>query len=131
MLFKLGLLLLTIPGYFEPWGKDADLVHPKTEQQAPDLSPLGWMAEQMIQLHQKVLTQADGPRSHFRPTSSRYMQLAIHRNGFFKGFIMGCDRLLRENDEKWVYPIVYIDGKKYKWDPPRGKVKSQNAKVKS
>ena len=32
---------------------------------------------------------------------------------------MGCDRLLRENDEKWVYHTVEIDGQKFKYDPAR------------
>jgi hypothetical protein len=129
MRFKfLALLLLcstyafAAPGYFEPWGKDADLkiVNSKTDVHSltPLESPLGWAAEQAILFHQKVLTKTDGPRSHFRPTSSRYMQLAIQRYGFFKGFIMGCDRLLRENDEKWIYPTVVVEGKTFKWDPP-------------
>jgi len=59
----------------------------------------------------------DGPRSHFRPTSSRYMLLAMRRYGFIKGYIMGCDRLLRENKEEWVYRKVVIDGEEFKWDP--------------
>ncbi len=125
MLFKMLLFLLSIsslyalPGYYEPWGKNADLItHTKQETPLPQLSPLGWIAEKTILFHQNVLTQVDGPRSHFRPTSSRYMLLAIRRHGFAKGFIMGCDRLLRENDEEWVYRTRLIDGKLYKWDPP-------------
>src|ERR1700757_1717 len=100
MLFKCFFLFFTTlayaaPGYFEPWGKDADLKVPTPkEEQTYTLSPLGWAAEKVILLHQNVLTKADGPRSHFRPTSARYMLLAIRRQGFFKGFIMGCDRLL-------------------------------------
>lgn len=110
--------LCALPGYFEPWGKDADLAQ-KQEKPAPyTLSPMGWMAEKAILFHQNVLTQVDGPRSHFRPTSSRYMLLAIRRHGFLKGFVMGCDRLLRENDDPWVYRTVLVDDKLYKWDPP-------------
>ena len=30
---------------------------------------------------------------------------------------MGCDRLLRENKEEWVYRKCTIDGTTYKWDP--------------
>ena len=47
------------------------------------------------------------------------MQLAMQRYGFLKGYIMGCDRLLRENDEKWVYRNVEIDGKLFKYDPAK------------
>ena len=47
------------------------------------------------------------------------MQLAMQRYGFLKGFIMGCDRLLRENDEEWVYRTVEIDGRRFKYDPAK------------
>lgn len=124
MLFKLLLLLIPFslmaaPGYFTPWGKNSDLkIATQEEPPSYSLSPLGWAAEKVILLHQNVLTKADGPRSHFRPTSARYMLLAIRRQGFFKGFIMGCDRLLRENNEKWIYPTIQVNGKTFKWDPP-------------
>jgi len=45
------------------------------------------------------------------------MRLAMKRHGFVKGFIMGCDRLLRENKEEWVYRRKVFDGVEYKWDP--------------
>jgi uncharacterized protein len=107
-------------GYVEPWGRDADLAKGRGEAKllAPQqLSPLGRCADLLILFHQRVLTKADGPRSHFRPTSSRYMQLAIYRYGFLKGFMMGCDRLMRENGESWVYRTRLIDGTCYQWDP--------------
>lgn len=107
------------PGFWEPWGKDSDLKYKKeTEEVTYSLSPMGYIAEKLILFHQNVLSQADGPRSHFRPTSSRYMLWAIRRHGFIKGFVLGCDRLLRENDDDWVYQTTEIDGKIYKWDPP-------------
>lgn len=105
-------------GYYEPWGKDAGLQVPQ-ETPVVSLSPLGTAAEKVIRFHQTVINPIDGPRSHFRPTSSKYMQLAIRKYGFFKGFIMGCDRLLRENDAAWVYRTIEIDGKLYKHDPVR------------
>jgi uncharacterized protein len=42
----------------------------------------------------------------------------MRRYGFFKGYLKGCDRLMRENNDDWVYRLVEIDGKIYKWDPP-------------
>jgi uncharacterized protein len=110
--------LCALPGYTEPWGKDANLGKKSETPESVHLSPLGWIAEKVILFHQNVLTKVDGPRSHFRPTSARYMLLAIRRHGFAKGFIMGCDRLLRENEDAWVYRTVDIQGKLYKWDPP-------------
>jgi len=51
-----------------------------------------------------VISPADGPRSHFYPSSSQYTKDAMDKYGFFAGFLMGCDRLMRENNEEWIYP---------------------------
>lgn len=106
-------------GYHLPWGKDkelndqySDFYNPK-----PRKDLLSNIAEKIILFHQNILSPADGPRSNFRPTSARYMLLSIRRYGFFKGYIMGCDRLLRENKDDWVYRTKIIDGIRYKWDP--------------
>ena len=125
MPFKLLLLIFfpfsayALPGYVEPWGKDADLAAPRKEQvQTAKPSIAVRLAEQAILFHQNVLTKVDGPRSHFRPSSSAYMRQAMRKHGFMKGFIMGCDRLLRENDAPWVYRTIEVDGKLFKYDPP-------------
>lgn len=108
------------PGYFEPWGKDSDLMlrQTTTSPQEKRISIPVLLADKIIRFHQQIISPVDGPRSHFRPTSSRYMQLAMHRYGFMKGFIMGCDRLLRENKDPWVYRVIDIDGQLFKFDPP-------------
>lgn len=100
---------------FLPWGKDADLV--KTEKpKSQEKEPAGF--EAIIFFHQKVISEADGPRSHYYPSSSQYMLVATRKYGFFKGFTMGCDRLMRENSEKWIYPLKKTrDGDWLKLDP--------------
>jgi len=125
---KLIILALFIPfslfsqiGYFEPWGKDADLKLQNPKKKEKKITLLTKVADKIITFHQKVLSPTDGPRSHFRPTSSRYMQLAMYRYGFFKGFIMGCDRLLRENNDPWVYRKIVINNVEYKYDPASNK----------
>lgn len=111
-------MLFSAPGYYEPWGKDVSLIPKRSsEALAPRKDPLSWGAEKIIAFHTHVISPVDGPRSDFRPTSSRYMLLAMRRHGFFKGFVMGCDRLMRENKDPWVYRTRVIDGVKYKWDP--------------
>ena len=109
-------------GFFHPWGKDGALSYPKKKKASKyDLpknkSPLVYGMEKVVDFHQNVISPVDGPRSHFRPTSSRYMLLAMKRHGFIKGYLMGCDRLLRENTDPWVYRKREISGKVYKWDP--------------
>ncbi|MCH9621309.1 MAG: putative membrane protein insertion efficiency factor [Chlamydiia bacterium] len=106
-------------GYHPPWGKDGEIIKKTTLSTAPPkrYDPLSKSVENIILFHQNILSPVDGPRSHFRPTSSRYMLLAIRRHGFIKGAIKGFDRLIRENKDPWVYRTIEIDGTKYKWDP--------------
>ncbi|MDE3045251.1 MAG: membrane protein insertion efficiency factor YidD [Verrucomicrobiota bacterium] len=122
MAFKLIILLLPFalisrPLYQEPWGKDSNLRPPPPIEVTPPPTLATRIADAIINFHQNVISPVDGPRSHFRPSSSQYMRLAIHRYGFVKGFLMGCDRLLRENSEEWVYRTVEYEGKLYKYDP--------------
>ncbi|MBM3207754.1 MAG: membrane protein insertion efficiency factor YidD [Chlamydiae bacterium] len=120
LLLFIPCALMARPGYFEPWGKDSDLKIPTQEKSnQKNYSIPVQIADKIIKFHQDIISPVDGPRSHFRPTSSRYMQLAMYRHGFIKGFIMGCDRLLRENKDPWVYRTIDIDGKRYKFDPVR------------
>ncbi len=128
MRFKLVLLVFSpallhaIPGYYEPWGKDADLSYSPLQQVQevkPDHSFAVRVAEQIILFHQNVLSPVDGPRSHFRPSSSSYMMQSMQKHGFIMGFFMGCDRLMRENSDPWVYRTIEAEGKIFKYDPIR------------
>ena len=116
--FLIPFFLFAQSGYVEPWGKDFDLKYqPEKKENKQKPSILTKAANQVILFHQNYISPTTGPRSSFRPTSSKYMQLAMQRYGFFKGFIMGCDRLLRENKEPWVYKKIIIDNIEYKYDP--------------
>lgn len=127
MLFKFLFLLLSplmifaSPGYNTPWGKDTNII-PKKKTASLDTSNEStavFISKKIILFHQKVLSPVDGPRSHFYPCSSQYMKIAMIKHGFFQGFIMGCDRLMRENKEPWTYRNVVINGELIKYDPPR------------
>ena len=122
MTFKYTMLFPLLawggPLFQEPWGKDSDLHGIPNSPPSPKEHSLGvQVADLVIQFHQKVLSPVDGPRSHYRPSSSQYMKLAMHRYGFFKGYLMGFDRLLRENDEEWVYRYIQTDRGVFKYDP--------------
>lgn len=122
ILFLSPILVHAIPGYFEPWGKDAGLAyHPSQSIQEvkPKDSIAVRVAEQVILFHQNVLSPVDGPRSHFRPSSSSYMMQSMQKHGFIMGFLMGCDRLMRENGDDWVYRKIESEGKIFKYDPIR------------
>ena len=115
------LLLAPLLLAAEPWGKDAEMARRKSEhpccptRTTPVLGPL---AATVIRFHQEVISPADGPRSHYIPSSSQYMLDAINKYGFFQGFAMGCDRLMRENNDPWVYRETYNSaGELMKSDP--------------
>lgn len=117
------LILCFLPLCADPWGKDADLVR-KTPSALPpsnaigcDTPVLGPFAEIMIGFHQNVVSPVQGPRSHFNPSSSHYTLNAMRKYGFVRGFVMGCDRLMRENNDNWVYRTSLVDGELMKYDP--------------
>ena len=105
----------------EPWERDYTGLPPRGRyRHLPYRTPgiATAMAKRIIGFHQRVISPVDGPRSHFLPSSSWYMMLAIRHYGFPKGFLMGCDRLLRENREEWVYRTVTLGEETIKWDHP-------------
>ncbi|MFZ0564610.1 MAG: membrane protein insertion efficiency factor YidD [Chlamydiales bacterium] len=97
----------------EPWGVDAEIIHIKsnTPENLVQKHHLGQKTcRVMIRFFQQYISPIDGPRSSFCPTSSQYALEAISKFGVFKGLLLGCDRLLRENKEMWVYDrIVQYD----------------------
>ncbi len=104
----------------DPWGKDADLACASIQARTPQhKNNLGISISRLIiRFHQEVISPADGPRSHYIPSSSQYTLNAINKYGFFKGWAYGCDRLLRENDDPWVYKEVLTEeGYRLKWNP--------------
>ncbi|MBB65824.1 MAG: hypothetical protein CMO81_12265 [Waddliaceae bacterium] len=124
MLFKyLSYFLITFSCFFSflfsnPWGKDADLLQntntsPKVKIQGPGIR----FAEIAIGFFRDYISPADGPRSHYFPSSSKYTLDAIREYGFWEGFLLGSDRLLRENNADWVYPTIIKEGYRIKHDP--------------
>lgn len=122
----ISLILLIFSGLqADPWGKDADLARSGANRPQRCPAPaccntpiLGAFAEVMIGYHNNVISPCDGPRSHYNPSSSYYTLESMRRYGFLQGWLMGCDRLLRENDEEWLYPkVLNGDGCMIKYDP--------------
>lgn len=109
-------------GYIEPWGKGKELALQAPSQMKPQPRSLPTrLAELIILFHQRILSPTDGPRSHYYPSSSEFMKQAIQKHGFMMGYVMGCDRLLRENKDPWVYRTTTRWNADYKFDPVRQK----------
>lgn len=119
-LLALSLFYFPILSAEAPWGSDASLAHGKQKELCNQCKTtvIGPVAEMLIAFHQQVISPADGPRSCHRPTSSQYTLDAMRKYGFFWGWLLGCDRLMRENDDPWIYPTVTEpSGEVFKWDP--------------
>jgi uncharacterized protein len=101
----------------DPWGKDADLINPAPCAAVKKNTPLVKFAEVMIKFHQNNISKTDGPRSHYVPSSSQYTLDAIKKYGFFYGYLLGCDRLMRENNDPWIYPKTSGKYNCLKYDP--------------
>src|SRR5438045_2229506 len=117
-LLIITFLLFTGQAKADPWGKDADLCANRIE--SPSMPHKATLAACLIGFHQNVISKADGPRSHFYPSSSQYTLDAMKKYGFLRGYLLGCDRLMRENSEPWLYTkVIAPDGRLLKFDPVR------------
>ena len=116
LFFLIPLPLLALPGFHEPWGTHADLHYPSPPTPPPSSFTLTVVAP-IIRFHQQIISPVDGPRSHFRPSSSQYMLQAIQKHGLY-GVFLGFDRLLRENSDEWVYRTITTPEGLIKYDPP-------------
>ncbi|MBF0120871.1 MAG: membrane protein insertion efficiency factor YidD [Desulfobacterales bacterium] len=73
-----------------------------------------------IKFYQKFISKIDGNRCPMYPSCSQYAKEAINKNGFFIGWIIACDRLLRcGRDEVNLSPSIWEvkDKKWYCYDP--------------
>lgn len=124
--YFLLLFLFLIAHVFgeDPWGKDSELSgRPKhlilIDKHSKNIdSSKSSLSATLIHFHQDVISPADGPRSHFIPSSSQYTLEAMQTYGFYEGFLLGCDRLMRENTDEWVYRrALDPSGNLTKYDP--------------
>lgn len=102
----------------EPWGQEGALIKKRPQVKKKRISFLENAGGSLIWFHKKVISPADGPRSYHKPNSSQYTLDAMEKYGFLQGFLMGCDRLMRENSDPWIYPSIEDEeGILFKWDP--------------
>lgn len=126
LLFFLSLLTLPLFAHpfaesgMEPWGVDADLTKQTiTQPKHQNHTIPSRLAQSAVRFFQIYISPIDGPRSSYYPCSSRYTLEAIRKYGVLRGVTLGCDRLLRENEEPWVYDVTYREDLVYKYDPVR------------
>ncbi len=67
----------------------------KSEFLSDSPNVLVWTGLLLIKIYQTFISSQDKPVCVFEPSCSRYTEQAIKKYGFFKGVIMGADRLER------------------------------------
>lgn len=98
-------------GANEPWGMDIDLYQNKVFAEKVEAKTIvEKMCTKSIYFFQNYISAIDGPRSTFYPTSSEYTRQMICKYGVLQGIALGCDRLMRENNDPWVYRSVVKHG---------------------
>lgn len=118
-LFFLPLKGNYIESFSEPWGIDSEFVYIKREDTQNQNSKIYYgrsICKGLIRFFQNYISPIDGPRSSFYPSSSQYTFEAIQKYGVFRGISMGCDRLMRENNETWIYKNIKKEGIQLKID---------------
>lgn len=67
-----------------------------SEGDAPaESSVIKWMGKILSNFYSNYVSPVDGARCGFYPTCSQYSKLSVKQYGFFKGYVMSCDRLER------------------------------------
>ena len=68
--------------------------------------------------YQTYVSPIDGDRCPMTPSCSSYAQKAVHKQGFFLGWIMTCERLIRcGRDETRLSPHIAENNGIRVWDP--------------
>lgn len=125
LVFTVSLFLFPLYGHtfaedpINPWGADNELVSSSLNSTTIILKPSQVVCQKMILFFQNHISPIDGPRSSFYPTSSQYTLEAIMKYGALKGIALGCDRLMRENKDWWIYETKLMHGIDRKLDPVR------------
>ncbi|MDI6797905.1 MAG: membrane protein insertion efficiency factor YidD [Desulfatibacillaceae bacterium] len=96
-----------------PWGQDVKR-QASMEPEGRDSVFSGAVA-----WYQRVVSPAAGQgRCPMYPSCSAYSRKGFAEKGFFWGFVMTCDRLMRcGRDETRLAPKVWVDGRELTVDP--------------
>lgn len=109
----LGTLLLILPATGQqPDNKDGD------RKEKTGASTGGGPAGSVLSFYKNRISSFDGNRCPMYPTCSAYSGQAFKKHGFFLGWIMTCDRLMRcGRDELSLAPRIIVDGRIRCHDP--------------
>lgn len=64
----------------------------------------------VFRFYQAVVSPVDGDRCHMRPSCSSYTAEAVVKHGWFLGWILGCDRLIRCGGDEANVSAILVEG---------------------
>ncbi|GEM_PF-3551002 len=81
---------------------------PKVEEKNPVWKDT---SEMLFVIYNRWFSVQDGDHCEFKPVCSEYARQSIQKCGFFRGVVMGADRLMRDNPfvEPYKDPVVCPD----------------------
>lgn len=107
MIFKKWLLVICLPSCL--WAC--------SEKDATQKTVSVKLSTSMIDWYKAHVSPLNVMGCDYYPSCSQYTKEAIEKYGFFKGWLLGCDRLMRCNSDDWVYAKIEVDGEVKKFNP--------------
>ncbi len=94
-------------------GKQPVKNHPPNHPPTPGQRFLG----SLIGFYGKYISPVDGKNCPCYPTCSQYSLDAIRKHGVLIGLVMTADRLMHENDEIRIAPLIKVNHSRQVYDP--------------
>lgn len=67
-------------------------------------------SESFFHFYQNVISPVDGDRCQMVPSCSAYTAEVVDKHGWFMGWIMGCDRLIRCGGDETRFAEITVRG---------------------
>lgn len=67
-------------------------------------------SESLFHFYQNVISPVDGDRCQMIPSCSAYTAEIVDKHGWFMGWIMGCDRLIRCGGDETRFAEITVRG---------------------
>lgn len=116
-LFILWIDMCLVPDA-KAFGQETNFIQ-DIDQNQENLSQSPQAFSTILQWYRKYISPIDGDRCPMYPSCSTYSEQSFRKYGWFKGWIMTCDRLMRcGRDEIHMSPMVRIENSIKCYDPP-------------
>lgn len=102
---------------FSPWDFNTSNQSGIDKRQAVDASPGGTLLIGVVKFYQIYLSSIIGGHCPSYPTCSAYSIEATRKHGFFIGYAMTIDRLIHEDSEMEVAPLIKVGDSLRYYDP--------------